>query len=168
MVLSVVPRRHRSVVKNRRLVLPFFAPFSAFSIFPNELLYLMQLLCFFSASWHWFFSHGYRVVHWNEKSGILLLQSSIRRPRQPALRHRARLLDCRVLLATLWQRTCALATGARACQFLKENIRWKALDEIYNIYMLLHRSDFNISEKIVKLFRISRQILQNLLINFFE
>ena len=31
-------------------------------------------------------------------------------------------------------------------QFLQENIRWKALDEIYKIYMLLHRSDLNISE----------------------
>ena len=31
---------------------------------------------------------------------------------------------------------------------LQENIRWKALDEIYKIYMLLHRSDLNISEKI--------------------
>ena len=27
------------------------------------------------------------------------------------------------------------------------NIRWKALDEIYKIYMLLHRSDLNISRK---------------------
>ena len=27
-----------------------------------------------------------------------------------------------------------------------QNIRWKALDEIYKIYMLLHRSDLNISE----------------------
>ena len=26
-----------------------------------------------------------------------------------------------------------------------KNIRWKALDEIYKIYMLLHRSNFNIS-----------------------
>ena len=40
----------------------------------------------------------------------------------------------------------------RACsllyrrQILQENIRWKALDEIYKIYMLLHRSDLNISE----------------------
>ena len=42
-------------------------------------------------------------------------------------------------------------------QILQENIRWKALDEIYKIYMLLHRSDLNISEKIVKLFRIFRQ-----------
>ena len=31
-------------------------------------------------------------------------------------------------------------------QILQVNIRWKALDEIYKIYMLLHRSDFNISE----------------------
>ena len=29
---------------------------------------------------------------------------------------------------------------------LQEHIRWKALDEIYKIYMLLHRSDINISE----------------------
>ena len=32
-------------------------------------------------------------------------------------------------------------------KFLQENIRWKALDEIYKIYMLLHRADLNISEK---------------------
>ena len=32
-------------------------------------------------------------------------------------------------------------------QILQENIRWKALDGIYKIYMLLHRSDLNISEK---------------------
>ena len=31
-------------------------------------------------------------------------------------------------------------------QILQENIRWKALDEIYKIYMLLHSSDLNISE----------------------
>ena len=31
-------------------------------------------------------------------------------------------------------------------QILQEHIRWKALDEIYKIYMLLHRSDLNISE----------------------
>ena len=31
-------------------------------------------------------------------------------------------------------------------QILQENIRWKAFDEIYKIYMLLHRSDVNISE----------------------
>ena len=30
-------------------------------------------------------------------------------------------------------------------QILQANIRWKALDEIYKIYMLLHRSDLNIS-----------------------
>jgi len=32
-------------------------------------------------------------------------------------------------------------------QIVQENILWKALDEIYKIYMLLHRSDLNISEK---------------------
>ena len=32
-------------------------------------------------------------------------------------------------------------------QILQENIRWTALDEIYKIYMLLHRSDPNISAK---------------------
>ena len=32
-------------------------------------------------------------------------------------------------------------------QILQGNIRWKALDEIYKIYMLLHQSDLNISEK---------------------
>ena len=31
-------------------------------------------------------------------------------------------------------------------QILQVNIRWKALDEIYTIYMLLHRSDLNISK----------------------
>ena len=39
-------------------------------------------------------------------------------------------------------------------QILQENIRWKALDEIYKIYMLLHRSDLNISEIFVNFFRI--------------
>ena len=32
-------------------------------------------------------------------------------------------------------------------QILQQNIRWKALGEIYKIYMLLHRSDLNFSEK---------------------
>ena len=32
-------------------------------------------------------------------------------------------------------------------QILQENIRWKALDEIYKIYILLHRSDLKISDK---------------------
>ena len=31
-------------------------------------------------------------------------------------------------------------------QILQVYIRWKALDEIYKIYILLHRSDLNISE----------------------
>ena len=42
-------------------------------------------------------------------------------------------------------------------QILQESIRWKAFDEIYTICMLLHRSDLNVSEKIVELFRIFRQ-----------
>ena len=49
-------------------------------------------------------------------------------------------------------------------QILQVNIRWKALDEIYKIYMLLHRSDLNMSEKIVKLFRIFGNILQIIVI----
>ena len=44
-------------------------------------------------------------------------------------------------------------------QILQENIRWKALDEIYKIYMLLHRSDLNISEKF-------RQTFSHFLANF--
>ena len=45
-------------------------------------------------------------------------------------------------------------------QILQENIRWKALDEIYKIYMLLHRSDLNISEFFRQLFRIFGKKLQ--------
>ena len=37
-------------------------------------------------------------------------------------------------------------------QILQLNIRWKALDEIYKIYMLLHRSDLNISEIVRQIF----------------
>ena len=37
-------------------------------------------------------------------------------------------------------------------QILQENIRWKALDEIYKIYMLLHRSDLNVSESFRQFF----------------
>ena len=44
-------------------------------------------------------------------------------------------------------------------QILQENIRWKALDEIYKIYMLLHRSDLNISENF-------RQKISHFLANF--
>ena len=33
-------------------------------------------------------------------------------------------------------------------QILHVNIRWKAFDEIYKIYMLLHRSDLNISANV--------------------
>ena len=44
-------------------------------------------------------------------------------------------------------------------QILQENIRCKALDEIYKIYMLLHRSDLNISENF-------RQIVSHFLKSF--
>ena len=37
-------------------------------------------------------------------------------------------------------------------QIFQENIRWKALDEIYKIYILLHRSDLNISANVHQLF----------------
>ena len=37
-------------------------------------------------------------------------------------------------------------------RFLQENIRWKALDELYKIYMHLHRSDLNISENVRQFF----------------
>ena len=40
-------------------------------------------------------------------------------------------------------------------QILQLNICWKALDEIYKIYMLLHRSDLNISENVRQFLRIS-------------
>ena len=42
-------------------------------------------------------------------------------------------------------------------QILQVNIRWKALDEIYKIYMLLHRSELNISENFRQTFRIFLQ-----------
>ena len=37
-------------------------------------------------------------------------------------------------------------------QILQESIRWKALDEIYKIYMRLHRSDLNISANVRQFF----------------
>ena len=40
-----------------------------------------------------------------------------------------------------------LVLGCIDADFLQVNTCWKALDEIYNIYILLHRSNFNISEK---------------------
>ena len=45
-------------------------------------------------------------------------------------------------------------------QILQGNIRWKALDEIYNSYVFLHRPDLDISAYFVELFRI---FIQNLL-----
>ena len=44
-------------------------------------------------------------------------------------------------------------------QILQQNMRWKAFDEIYKIYMLLHRSDLNMSE-------IFRQFFPHFLANF--
>ena len=43
-------------------------------------------------------------------------------------------------------------------QILQQNSRWKALDEIYKIYMLLHRSDLNISEIFRQTFAIFTKI----------
>ena len=40
-----------------------------------------------------------------------------------------------------------LVLGCIEAKFCKFNIRWRALDEIYKIYMLLHRSDLNMSAK---------------------
>ena len=45
-------------------------------------------------------------------------------------------------------------------QILQENIRLEALDEIYKIYMLLHRSGLNISEILPKICELMR-IFQN-------
>ena len=48
-------------------------------------------------------------------------------------------------------------------QILQVNIRWKALDEIYKIYMLLHRSGLNISEKFRQIFsQFLAKLIENL------
>ena len=49
-------------------------------------------------------------------------------------------------------------------QILQVNIRWKALDEIYKIYMLLHRSDLNISEIFRQIFAFFGKNLQKFVI----
>ena len=49
-------------------------------------------------------------------------------------------------------------------QVLQENIRWKALDEIYKIHMFLHRSDLNISEIFRQNFSHFWQFLQKFVI----
>ena len=50
-------------------------------------------------------------------------------------------------------------------QILQESIRWKALDEVYKIYMLLHRSHLNISAKRRQnIFAFFGKILQKLII----
>ena len=59
-------------------------------------------------------------------------------------------------------------------QILQEKIRWKALDEIYKIYMLLHCSDLNISEHFrqtfshfsAKVCRFDLLIFENFSLNF--
>ena len=52
-------------------------------------------------------------------------------------------------------------------QILQENIRLKALDEIYKIYMLLHRSDLNISEKFRKTFSHFLNKFLRIFLNYF-
>ena len=47
-------------------------------------------------------------------------------------------------------------------QILQENIRWKALDEIYKIYMLLHRSDVSISANVRETFSHFSAIFANI------
>ena len=37
-------------------------------------------------------------------------------------------------------------------QILQQNIRWKALDEIYKMYILLHSSDLKVSGKTFNFF----------------
>ena len=51
-------------------------------------------------------------------------------------------------------------------RFSQVNARWKAPDEIYKIYMLLHRSDLNTSAKIRRIFSdfCSLKKLQNFVI----
>ena len=50
-------------------------------------------------------------------------------------------------------------------QILQVNIRWKALDEIYKICMLFHRSDLNVSENFRQaFFCVFGKILQKIVI----
>ena len=49
-------------------------------------------------------------------------------------------------------------------QILQENIRWKALDEIYKICMFLHCSDLNIRKFSSNFFAFFGKILQNFVI----
>ena len=54
-------------------------------------------------------------------------------------------------LSNSWQ-TLEGSISAVSKPILQVNIRWKALDDIYKIYMLLRRSDLNISKKIHQTF----------------
>jgi hypothetical protein len=56
---------------------------------------------------------------------------------------------------TLRKQPVLLPFHAQRALILQENIRWKALDEIYKICMLLHRSDLNISANFVDLVKLS-------------
>ena len=54
-----------------------------------------------------------------------------------------------------WYRISQLRTARSwlyRSQLLQVNTLWKALDEIYKIYMLLHRSEINISENFRQIF----------------
>ena len=51
--------------------------------------------------------------------------------------------NCWLIFRKFWEARSRLYRS----QMLQVNIRWKALDEIYKICMLLHRSNLNISEK---------------------
>ena len=55
-------------------------------------------------------------------------------------------------------------------QILQVNIRWKALDEIYKIYMLLHRSDLNISEIVRQFFShfLAKKLQKIVIFEFFS
>ena len=51
-------------------------------------------------------------------------------------------------------------------QFLQQNIRLKALDEIYKIYTLLHRSAFKISAEFRQTFLHFHMFMFNISLNF--
>ena len=53
-------------------------------------------------------------------------------------------------------------------QILQVNIRWKALDEIYKIYMLLHRSDLKSSANMRPTFLLVYKLIFEKLIFYFS
>ena len=60
------------------------------------------------------------------------------------------LSNCWIIFGKLW----AARSRLHRRRFLQVNTRLKALDEIYKIYTLLHRSDLDISTIFIKRFRI--------------